>query len=375
MRVPIIALAVVAMLAGCGRQSPPIVLHKADQPPEQLSAWGVVLADGRYFELNDDVVPYDLSSALFTDYALKMRTVWLPDGKSATYNAEREFDFPVGTIISKTFHYEKADGPGNAAFRVVRSDREARLDAGGRIDLERYLLVETRLLVRYQDGWRAFPYVWNSTQDEAWLEVAGDIKNMQLVAGDAVEKFLYVVPDANQCEGCHAPNHTDRQLRPIGPKARHLNRDYEVGGVLRNQLDYWTEQGMLTGVHGDIPGGVRWSDSRGASLDARARAYLDINCAHCHNSSGAADTSGLHLDVGAPVDRNFGICKSPTAVGRGSGDRLYDIHPGRPDESILLYRMEHSDPAIAMPELGRSVVHVEGVALISEWISSLEGDC
>ena len=94
-----------------------------------------------------------------------------------------------------------------------------------------------------------------------------------------------------------------------------------------------------------------------------------------NNSSGAADTSGLHLDVGAPVDQNFGICKSPTAVGRGSGDRLYDIHPGRPDESILLYRMEHSDPAIAMPELGRGVVHTEGVDLISAWISAMNGEC
>ena len=107
----------------------------------------------------------------------------------------------------------------------------------------------------------------------------------------------------------------------------------------------------------------------------RARAYLDINCAHCHNAAGAADTSGLHLNFDAPMDRNFGICKSPTAVGQGSGDRLYDIYPGRPDESILVYRMEHTDPAIAMPELGRSTVHVEALRLMKEWIGGLPGDC
>ena len=363
------------LLNACARELPPVVVHAADQAPERLSAWGVVVADGAYFQLNDNVLPYDLASPLFTDYALKMRTVWLPENTAAAYNAEHEFDFPVGTIISKTFHYEKADGFGDTGFRVVRSERDARLGDDGRLDLDDYALVETRLLVRYEDGWQAFPYVWNTEQTEAWLEVAGDVRNMQLVAAGGVEEFLYVVPDANQCKGCHAPNHTETSLRPIGPKARHLNRDYEYRGQAANQLDHWAATGILTGVEGDVPDGVRWSDAGGASLDERARAYLDINCAHCHNSSGAADTSGLHLNADAPVDQNFGICKSPTAVGRGSGDRLYDIHPGKPEASIVLYRMEHSDPAIAMPELGRSTVHVEGVRLVSEWIASLEGDC
>ena len=75
------------------------------------------------------------------------------------------------------------------------------------------------------------------------------------------------------------------------------------------------------------------------------------------------------------LDRHFGICKPPVAVGRGSGDRPYDIYPGRPELSILVYRMEHSDPAIAMPELGRGVVHAEGVAVIRDWIAAMNGDC
>ena len=69
------------------------------------------------------------------------------------------------------------------------------------------------------------------------------------------------------------------------------------------------------------------------------------------------------------------LSRSPVAVGRGSGDRPYDIYPGRPDQSILLYRMQHSDPAIAMPELGRSAVHAEAVALIDEWIAEMNGEC
>ncbi len=245
----------------------------------------------------------------------------------------------------------------------------------GQISLDDYLLIETRLLVRYEDGWRAYPYVWNTAQDEAWLEVAGDVKKLSLVGDNGTLDFLYVVPDSNQCSGCHAPNHTDADIRPIGPKARHLNRTYDYLETSANQIEHWQSLGVLTDVTGDVPTSVRWSDPGDATLDEQARAYLDINCAHCHSSVGAADISGLHLNLEAPVDRNFGICKSPTAVGQGSGDRLYDIYPGRPDESIMLFRMDHTDPAIAMPELGRSTVHTEGVALIAKWITSLEGDC
>lgn len=363
------------LLASCAKPNPPVVIYAADQIPEQLSAWGVVLSDGQYFELNDGVLPYELNTPLFSDYAMKLRTVWVPEGKAAIYDATREFDFPVGTIISKTFHYQKAAGWSQAEYKLVRADRESRLDDNRQLDLDDYVLIETRLLVRYDDGWQAFPYVWNVAQTEAWLEIAGDVKNMSLVDAHGELDFLYVVPDANQCSGCHAPNHSNRQIQPIGLKARHLNRSYDFGAVRANQIEHWQSLGILTGVDSDVPASARWTDPGGATLSERARAYLDINCAHCHSTVGAADTSGLYLNIEAAVDRNFGICKSPTAVGQGSGNRKYDIHPGKPDESILVFRMEHTNPAIAMPELGRSTVHTEGVALVSQWIASLEGDC
>lgn len=356
-------------------QSPPVVIHDENETPEQLSAWGVVRADGDHFTINTESLPYELNTPLFSDYALKMRTVWMPPGEAAVYDSDAEFEFPVGTILSKTFHYPKAADWSDTNPVLKRVHREARLDEKGRLDLSENLLVETRLLVRYESGWRAYPYVWNSDQTEAWLEIAGDVRNVRLVDETAETEFVYVVPDANQCEACHAPNHTDAEIRPIGLKARHLNREYDYGDGQANQIEHWRNRGVLVEVEEAPPQSASWIEPDGATVDDRARAYLDINCAHCHNSQGAADTSGLHLDAAAPVNRNFGICKSPTAVGQGSGDRLYDIYPGKPEESILMFRMEHADPAIAMPELGRSTVHVEGVQLLAEWIASLEGDC
>lgn len=369
------ALALGVVLAACGPVDRPVVMHPPDQVPERLSDWGVVLADGDYLALNAGVTPYDLNTPLFSDYALKLRTVWMPDGSDARYNEDREFDFPVGTIISKTFHYEKAATWSRSAHHVIKADREAMLDGDGRLDLDEYVLVETRLLVRYSEGWTALPYVWNAEQNEAYLELAGDVRDITLTGRAGSEDIVYVVPDANQCGGCHTPDHSAKELRPIGPRAWQLNRDYGYGAETRNQLDYWSAAGLLTGVGDSPPRGVRWSRPGNATAEQRAKAYLDANCAHCHNPSGAADTSALHLNIDAPVDRRYGVCKTPVAVGRGSGDRPYDIYPGKPDESILVFRMQHTDPAIAMPELGRSAVHAEGVQVVSDWIAAMNGDC
>jgi len=362
------------LLAAC-EQTPPVVVHAEDAIPDRLSDWGVVLSDGNFLQLNDAVVPYGLNTPLFTDYALKLRTVWLPEGTTADYNPGRELDFPVGTIISKTFHYEKADGWSDTSFEVIKADRESTLDRNGQLSLSDYVLMETRLLVHYEAGWKALPYVWNSAQDEAFLELAGDYRDIELVGAKETQAISYIVPDANQCAGCHAPDHTSKEIAPLGPRGWQLNRPYTYKDRSENQLEHWTTVGMLSAVGESPRAGVRWSDPGTATLEGRAKAYLDANCAHCHNPAGAADTSALNLNIDAPVDRSYGVCKTPVAVGRGSGDRTYDIYPGRPDESIVVYRMQHTDPAIAMPELGRSAVHVEGVKVISDWISAMNGEC
>jgi uncharacterized repeat protein (TIGR03806 family) len=368
-------IAAFLLLAACTKQSMPVVIHDADNIPDQLSAWGVVQADGEHFTVNAQSLPYELNTPLFSDYAQKLRTVWMPPGEAAIYHASQEFEFPIGTVITKTFLFPKAATWSDTDPVLSRVQLEARLDRKGRLDLSENLLVETRLLVRYENGWRALPYVWNADQTEAWLEVAGDVMNLQLVDESTAIDFTYVVPDVNQCAACHAPNHTDADIRPIGLKARHLNRLYDYADTQANQIEHWQDRAVLVDVSGVLPVSANWAEPGDATISERARAYLDINCAHCHNSQGAADTSGLHLDMAAPLDRNFGICKSPTAVGQGSGDRMVDIYPGKPEESILMFRMEHTDPAIAMPELGRSTVHVEGVQLLAAWITSLEGDC
>jgi len=364
------------LLTACHRDMPPVAFH-AEGAPAQLSDWHVVEArDGR-LQLNQNVVPYDLNTPLFTDYAHKLRTIWMPAGTSATYSATDTFDFPVGTIISKTFFYPLPKGTSRQANEVARSYDVSHDFAGAGLDLGHVQLIETRLLVRRQDGWTALPYVWNAAQTEATLQPTGAVLPLTLVADDGGrEDFNYVVPDRSQCASCHASDMLSHALQPIGPKARHLNRSYHYADGDQNELAELARVGYLSGAPApaDAPRNANWMDPQ-APLDARARAYLDINCGHCHNPQGAANTTGLSLTSATPEDRHLGICKPPTAAGRGTGDHFFDIVPGKPDDSIMPYRLGSTEPGTMMPELGRSTVHREGLALIRAWIAAQQGDC
>jgi len=110
-------------------------------------------------------------------------------------------------------------------------------------------------------------------------------------------------------------------------------------------------------------------------LEQRARAYLDINCAHCHNPDGPGNTSGLDLRAFQNDMVALGECKTPVAAGRGSGNLRFAILPGRPEESILVHRLGSTEPKVMMPELGRSAVHREGLELIRSWIAAMKGSC
>ncbi|WP_233341565.1 SO2930 family diheme c-type cytochrome [Robiginitomaculum antarcticum] len=361
-----------ALLCACSKTPSEPVFH-AQGNPEILSEWNILSVDGKDLRLSGRVVPYDLNSALFSDYAHKLRTVWVPDGQMAEYNDTETFAFPVGTIISKTFYYPR-DGDTDA---VLKTDDNTAQRLNGRFDLSEVRLIETRLLVRREAGWAVFPYVWNAAQTEAKLKRIGDIIPLEISGEDMdTAQFSYIVPNVNQCSGCHATNATTREILPIGPKARHLNKDYDYDSASQNQLSAWQSLGILgpISILGDAPKNADWTDSAQTAA-ARARAYLDINCAHCHNPVGPADTSGLNLEPDAPHGPALGICKLPIAAGTGTGGRDFDIVPGKPEQSIFTYRMASTNPAEMMPELGRSLRHDEGVDLVTQWIAQMDGRC
>ena len=365
------AVCLLAVMAGCSRAPVPVSFI-AEGKPAHLSDWHVLTVSGGRLAPNAGVLPYDLVTPLFSDYAHKLRTVWMPAGQSAKYMADKSFEFPVGTILSKTFYYPR----GATSDAVLKTyDAEPGSPSAG-LDLSRVRLVETRLLVRRAGGWTVLPYVWNADQSEAQLERTGDEKTLDLVdAQGHGQKFTYVVPNENQCASCHVTNLKSGEFTPLGPKARNLNRTLAYADGTENQIARWTRAGFLAGVPaGELPRAADWRDVQQPIAD-RARTYLDVNCAHCHQTGGTASNTSLRLDALGPADWSLGLCKPSVAAGKGTGDRIHDIVPGKPDESILPFRLASTEGGVMMPELGRNTVHQEGVQLIRDWIVAMPGHC
>ncbi len=331
-------------------------------------------------------VSYDLTSPLFSDYAKKYRILFLPKNKRAQWHEGSAsepnvtIDLPVGTVIAKTFSF---------------------------IDGNKENVVETRLLIhrgKVKDSqWQGLPYVWDGDK-EAYL-VAGGVKGIHAKwdyadrdtgARLAGETNGYLVPGAGQCIECHSNDDRIPGAAPIGMKVRLLNMPNKNGN---NQLAEWVEQGILKmpnrelvvsngiitnaqrlpryGVPGDAynidsPEFTRFADGDGhADIQARARAWLETNCAHCHNAKGRAGSTGLLMDVFRTVNLQYGVCKHPPAGGSGLGGHEVDILPLRASESIIPFRMENTNAGEKMPPLGRSVVHTESLKLVRQWIDTV----
>lgn len=309
-------------------------------------------------------VHYDLITPLFTDYAEKYRFIFIPEGQQAAYSTLDSLDFPVGTIISKTFAMPR-DFLNPAAGEEI---------------------IETRLLIHRRDGWVALPYTWRDDGSDADLTLAGGTRQVSWIHSDGSTRSTnYEIPDANACKTCHTlvrPEtgsgvNMESVVVPIGPKARFLNADNDYDGMTMNQLARLETLGQLVGLPADLESidtVPDWQDTT-QPLEARAKAYLDANCAHCHNPGGFASNSALNLEYWRAVDREYGLCKTPVAAGSGSGGLQYAIVPGDADASITVYRMDSNEPDVRMPEIGRTLIHDEGVALVREWIDSLSGGC
>lgn len=312
---------------------------------EKLSDYGFF--KGKLSELNPnpELISYDLSSALFSDYAIKDRFIVLPEGSKMKYVDNEELEFPDSTIIIKNFAYRNSD--------------------------DEKIMIETRLLVKdpADHNWKVMNYLWDEKQDDAVKFIRGVVLPISLKDDEGkLHKTNYMVPNTNDCKRCHIK---DSKLLPIGPKARNMN--YTRAGQTENQLVWLAKAGHLENLPDlkEIESLPNWLDKANFSREQRARAYLDINCSHCHRRGGDAFNTGLFLEYTETDTVRLGYHKGPVSAGSGAGGLDFDVVPGSPDKSILYYRMNSTEPGTAMPELARSMIHTEGVELIKDWIKHL----
>lgn len=309
---------------------------------------------------------YEMNVELFTDYSRKYRFVVMPNGVSAGYREQEVFDFPVGTVLIKTFVL-----PSNTTN--ARGQNEE--------------LIETRLLIHRTSGWVALPYVWNEDKTDAQLTAVSVPFERSIVHDGETLNFTYEVPSRNECTLCHkveadvadpVGSTQPKGFSPIGPKARNLNSvQATVSGS--NQLTHWETLGLfnstLPNTPENLPKTPVFDTESGASnltddeLLDYAKAYLDVNCAHCHRTEGKAASNPFKFEYWRDGIDQMGICARGITFHKGPSP--YVIVPGDADNSVLHYRI-NVDNGNMMPELGRHVVHKEGVALIRDWINSID---
>ena len=186
--------------------------------------------------------------------------------------------------------------------------------------------LETRLLVHEEDGWVGLPYIWNAELTDADLGIVGGPLEVSWIDAEGARiEHTYRVPNANQCKTCHRTD--GERVLPIGLQAAQLNRNFvftEADGstLSENQLERWRPHGGSSKARrpaAEAPRAPVWNAGRTGSVDERARTWLDINCAHCHNLNGSGRTSGLDLRKGHRDRTRLGVFKQPGR--RRPGDR------------------------------------------------------
>lgn len=268
-----------------------------------------------------DVIRYELSSTLFSDYAEKQRLIKLPKGKKMILKGNGLPVFPEGTMIAKTFYYGLPD---------TEQGRQ---------------IIETRVLFLKKGFWFAGTYKWNKMQNKAdYTPLGSTVPVLYKGTSGRNLKISYHIPSAEECRSCHR---SDDEIIPIGPKAMNMNRLVKVNGQEINQLKFFKQQGILTDQAAHVE---TLPDYRNAkyNLEQRARAYLEINCAHCHNPTGMAYQQSILLGYHIPLEQSGILLK----------------------KNNIAERMGMMGP-FHMPQIGTTVMDKNGVELVRKYLNSL----
>lgn len=290
-----------------------------------LSELNLFIGDLADLNVTPYAFEYDLNSRLYSDYAHKQRFIVLPPNEKLTYDGDGLPLFPDNSLIAKTFYY---------------NNDERDLSLGRKI-------IETRILIKIEGSWVTGDYKWNDEQTDAVLDPNGSVVPVTWIDAEGESKSTnYQIPSDTDCFSCHRMG-TERT--PIGPKMRTLN--FSVNGT--NQLQDLINNNLIEGLTDPTTVGVlpKWDDAINYTLEERARAYFDVNCAHCHIEGAFCEfQSTLRLDYERSLE------DSNIANRRMS----------------IINRISNYNQGFSMPLIGTTLIHDEGVALLLEYLDTLE---
>ena len=315
----------------------------ASAAPQLLSNSGLFTDLGN-LSPSAGMIEYDVNTAFWSDGASKRRWIGVPTDTQIVFNETGVWQFPVGSVVVKHFEYLREEGVPESSERL-----------------------ETRVLVNTENGFQGFVYRWNEAQTDAQLLTGSEQETLQISTASGTQSQVWHYPSRAECLACH----TSAAGEVLGVNTRQINRDFSFSdtSITDNQLRSWNNIALFStdinsdmGSAQDLPSMVSASDTS-QTIEARARAYLDTNCAQCHRPGGAA---------GSTLDLRYSIANSAmNAIGvqAQSAPELL-ITPGAKEGSMVWQRMATLEEN-RMPPLASNRIDENGVALIGEWIDSL----
>jgi uncharacterized repeat protein (TIGR03806 family) len=330
------------------------------QPPALLSQVGAFLDDPNNplhtHKAVPGVIPYGLNARLWTDGAFKKRWMVIPNDGShdsveeqIAFSEEGPWALPVGGVLIKDF--ELSPDPQNPSVTVP---------------------VETRFLVRGEDGYYGVTYRWYNDLSDAYL--LNDGAETIIEVGPDLTEYPWTYPSTTDCLRCH----TEAAGFVLGPKTRQLNGQvfYEETGRLADQLLTLDHLGIfspsLASLGLDLSTvltSASLSDTS-ATIEHRARSYLDSNCSGCHRGeNSAAGRAKFDLRLQTPL-ADTGLINGAVFEPIVPGGEL--IVPGKRDLSMVYIRLSSVDPNIMMPPMAKHIVDQEAVDVVGNWIDSLD---
>ena len=303
------------------------------------------------------VVPYAINAPLWSDGASAERWLAVPGAARIVAAEAGIWRLPDGAVLARTVSVEQE--PGNPATRTR---------------------VETQVLHREEGSWRPYSYLWNDSQtDAALVEAEGTTRTFAVGDPSTPGKsrsLTYRVAARAECVLCHNPwvetkttSFGRQSASPLGLTTSQLNRPLPKGK--ENQLRAFERLGLFENPPGPNPDALpRMADpgDPSADLGRRARAYLQVNCAHCHQSN-AGGSATIQLTDDLPLDKMQAVGVKPSQGSFGIADARI-ISPGDPEGSALLYRVSKLGGG-RMPRIGTTEVDDRAVKMLGDWIESM----
>ena len=311
--------------------------------PDLLSETGV-FTDLATLTVASGLIEYDINHPFWSDGAVKRRWIAMPQPAQIQFVATDAWTLPLGTLLVKHFEMEMTEGSPASRRRL-----------------------ETRLLINTQAGWQGFTYRWDVNETDATLLTTRETETLTVnLAGGGTRDQLYEYPSRTDCLQCH----TQVAGFALGAKTRQLNRDFAYPNATDNQLRSWNNIDYFTNDIGDASQYAAFSalDDTVVTVAERARTYLDVNCAQCHQPLGPTPVEvDLRFDT-AEINMNA-VGVTPTAGDLGVPNAEV-MAAGEKERSVLWLRLQALD-SNRMPPLASHLVDAQAVDIVGQWIDGL----